>query len=381
MHGHELGESREGMGRFGRKGWQIHEERINGLWLAFLGFFSMCYRSGVRLRLWAHRVGLLREQSLPGFVVSVGNLTVGGTGKTPAVLALGRWAHRQGYRVAILSRGYGGRYTEKVLEVTDGRCIKAGPEEAGDEPYLLAKNLPGIPIILSRKRILAGRFARARFGSDFFILDDGFQHLQVRRDLNLALMDATNPFGNGHLLPWGPLREPLDQLNRADVFVLTRFKPGGPGEKTLVSLQRKFPETPILRSDHRPREVAFPQLHQGYSPEILRGKTLVAFAGIARPAVFRETLAGLGGEVVHFKAFGDHHPYRLAEIEELIEKKESLHARYLITTEKDWVRICGLQVSCPDLGYLRIGFCLWGSEDALFEMIESRTRPRAVAGK
>jgi len=209
---YELNGRTQVIGVFGPDWSQIHQKETSGLLSVVLAFFSVLYGAGVKLRLRAYSGGLFKRKSLPGVVVSIGNLTVGGTGKTPAVIMLAKWALNEGFRVALLSRGYGGRYRKKVLEVSDGNSIKADPRDAGDEPYLLAKKLSGIPVVVSGKRYAAGIFAHEKFGCNFFILDDGFQHMELRRDLDLALIDAEKPFGNGHLLPRGPLREPVDQL-------------------------------------------------------------------------------------------------------------------------------------------------------------------------
>ena len=156
---------------------KIHERRTFSLATPALALLSFLYGLGVRLRVKAYRG--MKKRSLPGFVVSIGNLTVGGTGKTPSVCMLAEWALGEGYRVAVLTRGYGGRYKTKVLEVSDGNDIKVGPAEGGDEPYLLAKKLHGVPVIISKKRYLSGLLAYKKFGTDFFILDDGFQHLAL----------------------------------------------------------------------------------------------------------------------------------------------------------------------------------------------------------
>ena len=240
------------------------------------------------------------------FVISVGNITAGGTGKTPAVSMLAKWAFGEGHRVAILSKGYGGRYKHKVLEVSDGRHIYADAQVAGDEPLLLARGVSRSPVVISKKRYLAGMYAHKKFGSDFFILDDGFQHLELKRNLNLALIDASEPFGNAHLLPWGPLREPLSQLERADAFILTRFSRAqgaerrgqsakgnaqsaeGRGQRTernairhtsgamrspqetLAFLKERFPSTPVFCADHIPDKVIFPFSGEAHTPGFLR---------------------------------------------------------------------------------------------------------------
>ena len=335
-----------------------------------LALFSFLYGLGVRLRRIAF--GRIKKKTLPGFVVSIGNLTVGGTGKTPAVCMLAEWALGEGYRVAILSRGYGGRYKTRVFEVSDGNDIKAGPVEGGDEAYLLAKKLPGVPVIISKKRYWAGLLTHKKFGTNFFILDDGFQHLALKRDLDLVLIDASTPFGNGHLLPWGPLREPVTGLKRADAFIVTRFDEDHSGDDLMGLLHRQFPDQPLFRSDHTPKQIVFPGRkfvdHSGF----LKGKRVIAFAGIARPEVFKETLIRLGVELVFFKGFEDHHSFHPEEIQDLMIKKGRLKADYLLTTEKDWVRMETLLPEYPDLAYLTITFTLLTGMDAFFRMVKDR---------
>lgn len=355
-------------------GWsRIHQEKRLGPWSPALAFFSAFYRVGVSLRLRAYRAGLLKKKSLGGFVVSIGNLTTGGTGKTPAVMMLASWARAKGYRVAVLSRGYGGRYKSKVLEASDLNGVKTDAREAGDEPYLLAKNLPGVPVILSRRRFLAGSFAREKFGADFFILDDGFQHLELERDLDMVLIDARRPFGNGRLLPRGPLREPLQQLRRADALIVTRYVEkeapitGKPG-----FLKARFPGIPVFFADHRPDKLVFPHSNVIHEPGFLTGKRVIGFSGIARPELFEETLRDLGADLAFHKAFADHFPISPSDIQSLLTIKKRTGAEYILTTEKDWVRIESSVPFCPEMGFLRIRFSILTSRDEFFMLITRR---------
>jgi len=350
---------------------RIHQKESLGLWSLPLAVLSIPYGVGSRLRSWSYSRGYFKRQSLPGFVVSIGNLTAGGTGKTPAVAMLAGWAQGKGYRVAVLSRGYGGKYTDKVLEVSDGSSIHVGPHKAGDEPYLIANKLRGVPLILSKKRFHAGLYAHEKFGSDFFILDDGFQHLELKRDLDLVLIDSADPFGNGHLLPWGPLREPFSQLVRADVFILTRAKSYGPGDNTRDTLKREFPTTPVFYSDHLPFRIVFPHANEKHAPSFIEGKTVLAFAGIARPELFRDTLTKLGADVVHFKRYKDHYPFKNEDIKTLIRMKKKVGAQYLLTTEKDWMRIVSLGPGFSQLAYLSIEFVLLSDHDKFFRIIKA----------
>ncbi|MBW2609148.1 MAG: tetraacyldisaccharide 4'-kinase [Deltaproteobacteria bacterium] len=354
----------------------IHERRGYSASTPPLALLSSIYGLGVRLRIIARKG--MAKRSLPGFVVSIGNLTVGGTGKTPAARMMAEWALDQGYRVAILSRGYGGRYNTKILVVSDGDDINAGPVEAGDEPYLLAKRLQGVPVIISKNRYTAGLLAHKRFGTNFYILDDGFQHLALKRDLDLVLIDASSPFGNGHLLPWGPLREPIGQLERADAVIITRSGQSPPGDNLEGILEKRLQGRPLFRGDHIPENIVFPGDNRVHDPEFLRGKRIIAFAGIARPEVFKETLIDLGADLVSFKDFGDHHSFSPKELRELNVKKRKIKADLMVTTEKDWVRLENIASGYPDLTYLTIRFTLLSGQDRFFRMIKDRAERSAV---
>ena len=362
------------MGIFGPDWSRIHHKESSGFFPVLLGWLSTLYGAGVKLRVQAYRGGFFKRQSLPGFVVSIGNLTTGGTGKTPATIMLATWAHKEGFRVAVLSRGYGGYYKKGILQVSDGNSIQADPRNAGDEPYLLAKKLPGIPVVISEKRYAAGIYAHEKFGCNFFILDDGFQHLELNRDFDLVLIDAESPLGNGHLLPRGPLREPADQLARADAIIITRCGLQSRRGKVLKLLEDKTAAIPFFYADHLPKKVTLPISDETHEPGFLNGKKVVAFAGIARPEAFKQTLAELGAEISYFRAFKDHYMFKRHEIRELIYMKERLGARYLVTTEKDWVRAASVAPAYQDLAYLSIEFKLLSDEDNFYMMIKDGIR-------
>jgi tetraacyldisaccharide 4'-kinase len=301
--------------------------------------------------------------------------------------------------VAVLSRGYGAQGREEILEVSDGQGRYAEVRMAGDEPSLIARGVPGVPVIISRSRYGAGMYAHRRFGSDFFILDDGFQHLQLKRNLNLVLMDAGDPFGNGHLLPWGPLREPLNQLSRADAVILTRSRRGqgeqwrgegtegrghggegrgrgdeprdmALGQETLAFMSERFPSTPVFHADHEPDRLVFPHSETVYDPDFLKNRRVVGFAGIAHPEYFKKTLSELGADVIQFRRFGDHYLFKAEDVEELIHVKEAMDAHYLVTTEKDWMRIAPVTPGYGDLAYLSIRFRLLPGQDGVLRMIQ-----------
>jgi tetraacyldisaccharide 4'-kinase len=283
---------------------KVHEKRTLPLSMIPLAGLSYLYGLAVRIRI--NICEKKKKKELPGFVVSIGNLTVGGTGKTPAAAMIAEWALKEGYRPAILSRGYGGKHKGKTFEVSDGQHLFCTPAEAGDEPYLLAKKIEGVPVILSKARCEAGLLAFERHGSNFFILDDGFQHIRLKRDLDLVLLDATSPFGNMRLLPRGPLREPVDHLQRADVFIITRT---GQGTSLIMinDLKRKFGGKPVFQSEHVPESLVLPNLGNTHAPDFIRGKRVVAFAGIAKPEAFRDTLIKLGAEITHAPCRSSYH--------------------------------------------------------------------------
>jgi tetraacyldisaccharide 4'-kinase len=358
----------------------IHEERGFHGSTPFLAMLSFLYGLGIRLRLLALR--RKRKRKLPGFVVSMGNLTTGGTGKTPATIMMAQWALDKGYRAAVLSRGYGGNYQTKVLALSDIHNISAVPVIAGDEPCLIARRLRSVPVIVSRDRYLAGLKAHQDFGTDFFILDDGFQHLMLKRDLNVLLIEMSEkPFGNGHLLPWGPLREPVKQAKRADAVILTRSGSGPPGYALENRLRRIVQGKPFFRAEHIPEKVIFPIKGTDNSPWFLQGKRVIAFAGIARPKAFEDTLIELGADVLSFSEFRDHHPYSRHELDALISEKEKRGAEFLITTEKDWVRLEGVHFEFPDLCYLVINFSLLPGEERFFNMVSNRLEKRLMSRK
>jgi len=345
---------------------RIHEEKIFHASYLPLSLLSFFYGFGARLR--TNIMKNRKKMSLPGFTVSIGNLTAGGTGKTPATCMMAEWAMGEGYKVAILSRGYGGQNKKKVSIVSDGEKIFAGPKEIGDEPYLLAKRLKGAAVVISKNRYNAGLEAQKRFGASFFILDDGYQHLRLKRDLNLLLLDASSPFGNGRLLPRGPLREPLGELTRADVIILTRAG-AGKGIEIRDGLEKIFQGKSLFMGNHIPEKIIFTSRDGGHDPSLLIGKRVVAFAGIARPLSFRDTLINLGAEITYYKAFPDHHYFNHDEIRDLMDEKEKTGADFIITTEKDWARLVNVIPGDPALAYLTIRFDLLSERTRFFDIV------------
>ncbi len=308
--------------------------------------------------------GLLKARRLPCRIISVGNLTVGGTGKTPTVEYLAKNIRDQGQRVCIISRGYKRRQKGLVL-VSDGREPLAGAENGGDEPYLLAKKLPGVPVIVDADRIRGASYAVDHFSPDVLILDDAYQHRRIARDVDVVLIDARHGFGNGFLLPAGPLREPKSALKRADCVLLTKLDKGEFTAR-LGDIVRNHGNAVLAGAVHRP--LAFFDLDERILDlNQIAGKKVLAFSGIARPDSFYELLERLGASVVVFKRFKDHHFYTPEDKRTINALAEQHAVGCLVTTEKDkvrfspedfilpvWTLMIELQVSYGETDLLRV---------------------------
>lgn len=280
-------------------------------------------------------------------VVSVGNLTVGGTGKTPLVGWIAERYQQAGLTPAIVSRGYGGRAGAGPIVVSQGEQPLIGAEVAGDEPFLLATRLPGVRVVVGSAR-LAGVERAAALGARVAILDDGFQHQQLARELDIVLIDGSQPFGNGYLLPAGPLREPPESLSRAGIVIVTR-SPKGVAPELERRLRRHAPDALLMSADHRTVGTFDAQGRSVPMPE-----RLLAFCGIGNPERFRRDLESGGTQLVEFLPYRDHHRFTLPELASLARRAERANAR-LVTTEKDLARI-GPKLRPTELFVLRIAF-------------------------
>jgi lipopolysaccharide heptosyltransferase II/tetraacyldisaccharide 4'-kinase len=307
------------------------------LLLPFLSFLAWLYGLGARLHRGLYARGWLQVKRLPVPVISVGNLSVGGTGKTPMVALLARLYKEQGKKVAVLSRGYGGE-AKGVTCVSDGNHLYARPPQVGEEAYWLARALPGVAVYTAPARHAAGLAAWREVKSDFFVLDDGFQHFELHRDLDVVLLDAQAPFGNGRLLPRGPLREPISTLRAAQVLILTRFQPDR-DQNRLKMLQEKFPGKTVLTAAILPTKARLFPGGRETPLESLKNQALFAFAGLARPRVFSDTLRDLEVNLIGLRDFPDHYAFTSSDLETLQTEAQTLGAAGLITTAKDWARL------------------------------------------
>lgn len=307
-----------------------------------LGGLAAVYDAGLEAYLLAERIGLRRRERLPIPVISIGNLTVGGTGKTPMTQWLSRRLQAEGRRVAVLSRGHGGT-SQSVRVVSDLERVRLTAADAGDEPVLLAQALPGVPVLVGKDRRLSGREALRLFDLDVLVLDDGFQYWQLGRDLDIVLLDARRPFDNGFPLPRGLLREPMRHLKRAGVIVVTRAGRMTPAERTaLAATVAGFaPAARLFFADHK--TIGFVPADALSSPllplSLLSGARVAAVSAIAQPQSFVDMLRGTAGaEVVYEKAWADHQAITDTEAQAVMKDAVQAGADALVMTEKDAVK-------------------------------------------
>ncbi len=345
-----------------------------------------------RLALFRHRIK--SDYHLGATVVSIGNLTVGGTGKTPVVEMFARRLLQEGRQVGILSRGYkrvkptvrervqhklkGQTHEPPPTIVSTGGEVLGDPMHAGDEPFMLARNLPGVAVVVDKDRVKAGRWAVRDFNCDTLLLDDGLQYLKLRRRFDIVLVDRTAPFGNEYMLPRGTLREPPRNLRRASHIFLTKCD-GGDNSALIARLRRFNRTAAIIECRHRPvhfQNLADPAdtLPLGW----LRGRRIACLSGIAVPESFEGILAQLGADIVLTRRFTDHHLYTEEEINECILRADDVFADFVITTEKDSVRFPVLEKTLLPVYFLRVEIEIINGQEAFEECIAGICRPTAV---
>jgi len=336
---------------------------------AFLLGLSKLYETGVQVRLFLWRNRIFRDHTLGCQVVSIGNLTVGGTGKTPVVETFARALQQAGRRVAILSRGYKStprpfwqRFLAKVTfqedkippkVVSDGRSLLLDSEQAGDEPYMLASNLKDVVVLVDKNRVKSGRYAIRRFGCDTLLLDDGFQYLPLKSRLDICLIDRNAPFGNHFLLPRGTLREPISNMKRAHYIFIT--KSSDHSSRKLRKAIRQFNTTAeIIECAHHPLYLQDVFTGERHDVKLLRGIDVAAISGIAVPESFEDGLRALGANVIYAKRYADHHRFSQQEIINMINRSLKRGAAAILTTEKDAVHFPKIDRRDIPIHYLRV---------------------------
>jgi tetraacyldisaccharide 4'-kinase len=309
-----------------------------------LKLISLFYLWVHYFRMWAYRWDLFPSHKLDCRVISVGNLTLGGTGKTPVVMMIAEILRGNGRKPGILSRGYRGNSKDEVNVVCDGKNILLSTEVAGDEAVMMAKRLKNVPILVGSDRYQTGRYAIKHFGVDTLILDDGFQHLALKRDMNILLFDHQRPFGNGQIFPAGELREPKKEVRRADFVCITRYSgssyPPGISEQLIKDL-------PLVKSSLRLDSLLNLNSGESFDVKNLQDQPVAAFSGIANPDDFRKLLEKSGARVICFHPFPDHHKYTLTDLKRIEDEAQKLGAKFILTTEKDAVKVNSSSTTIP----------------------------------
>lgn len=364
---------------------------------AIFRVLSGVYSGAVRLRLFLYRERYLHDHHLGVPVISIGNITVGGTGKTPVVELFAKALLGQGRRVAILSRGYKSKRQRKIplgwriaakfglarkprelppRVVSDGDKVLLDSYVAGDEPFMLAQNCPGVPVVVDRNRVKAGAHAIRKFGADVLILDDGLQYLKLKHRHDIVLVDKTAPFGNGYMLPRGTLREPPSSLRRASYIFLT--KSDGDSDELIARIRRHNRVAEIIECRHRP--VHFENIHTGerLPLDAMRGKYVGALSGIAVPESFENGLRKLGARVHWVARFTDHHRFQEKEITQFIDRCEKADAHAILTTEKDFVRFPKLPPGDIPIYFMRVEIEIVRGREIFDKLVRLIAEPRRV---
>ena len=370
--------------RWGFRAWAFRQ---------FLWVLSGIYRLVVKWRLWWFETRLGSVYSLGCLVVSVGNLTVGGTGKTPVVELFARELTRRGRKVAVLSRGYKSApvpFPQQVMDrfrpldqrhpprvVSDGRSLLLDSDMAGDEPFMLASNLKDVLVLVDKDRVKSGLHAIRKFGCDTLLLDDGLQFLRLKERLDIILVDSESPFANRHLLPRGLLREPPEQLCRANIIFITKCD-GRDLSDLRTELRRYNNHAEFVECAHKPLHLEEIFTHEIVPLSFLQDLRIGMISGIAKPESFEEGLRKLGAELIYSRRYADHHRFSEGEIAKMFERSKARGARAVITTEKDSVRFPRLGKRLLPVYFLRVEIEIIRGHDAFQRCLEGMCRYNEV---
>ena len=346
---------------------------------------SRFYRMAIQFRNWMYDKRVIRHHALGCLVVSIGNVSCGGTGKTPVVEVFARTLSSMGRNVAILSRGYRSKklsFKEKLRQrlsgrkidlppkvVSDGKNLLLNSEFAGDEPFMLASNLRDVAVVVDKDRVKSGIYAIKNFKTDVIILDDGFQYLMLKPHINIVLVDSTDPFGNGHVLPRGTLREPIKNIRRADYIFLTKSDGTHKIQHLKRFIRRCTRRAEIIECCHKPKYIIAMADGKQHELSFLNGKKVAALSAIAKPASFEAFLEQLGADLVCRDHYADHHRYTQQEIIDFINQAKASGAEIIVTTEKDAVRIPRIDRCDVPLYYLRIQIDIISGQESFDECI------------
>jgi tetraacyldisaccharide 4'-kinase len=346
---------------------------------AGLSAAAAAYRAALTARSASYRIGLLSTRGLPVPVISVGNVTVGGTGKTPLAEVVLLALREMGARPALISRGYG-RRTRGVRIVADGGGLRLGARDGGDEPVLLAERLPGVPIVVGESRYEAGAVAVRTCFADALVLDDGFQHRTLYKDLEIVVVSGSAPWGNGRLFPRGSLREPLSALKRAGLVVVTNPPTAASTSDIAHELRLRSSAATVLSGAYHPTSLRRGDHVRAEAPEALHGRKVLMLAGLAAPGGFIATAEGLGAEVAGLAEFADHHWYTPGDLARVAARVRETGAEAVLTTEKDWVRLREMPLGDVPFWVLSVRLDL-GADSAALAQVLSETLRRVAVGR
>jgi len=375
---------------FGRaKGFRASMMRL------LLGTLSGLFRVGVAIRLWRYREGWKPSHHLGSQVIAVGNLTVGGTGKTPVVELLARTLRERGREVAILSRGYKSRKLDRPQKwtslrdgrripghempkvVSTGRALMLDSKYAGDEPFMLARNLDGVRVVVDKNRVKGGRFAIRELEADTLLLDDGMQYLDLAHSLDVVLVDSRAPFGTEWMLPRGTLREPPRNLKRAGYILITKCD-GSSNEELIRRIRRYNRTAEIIECTHGPVHLENVFTREREPLEFLKEKWVGAISAIAVPDAFERSLSELGARVEIRRRFSDHHRFHRKDVEKFMQRCVERDMEMIVTTEKDAVRFPRPGSIDVPVFFLRIEVRLLSGQEAWDRMIDQICKPEPV---
>lgn len=359
----------------------------------FLKLLSFLYRGIMRKRLRWYENRSLPIYSLGCQVISVGNLTVGGTGKTPWVEKIANELTKSGRKVAILSRGYKSqkrplweRFKARWFSenhslpprlVSDGKTLFLDSRFAGDEPFMLAHNCDGVIVVVDKNRVNCGKFAIEKFGVDTLILDDGFQYLTLKQRYDIVLIDRETPFGNGYLLPRGMLREPIDHLKRAHLIVITKCD-GSPLDELKAKIRTLNSHAPIIECRHQALHLQNLFTDEKLPLSFLKDLKISALSGIARPESFEGGLKKLGADIIYSRAYEDHHRFSEEDLQTMMTRSRNRGAKAIITTEKDAVRIPRMEQTLVPFYFLRVEIDVLSGHDHWNDFLKKMTRAQKV---
>lgn len=358
---------------------------------SFLYALSFIYERVVQLRLYLYRKRILRERTLGCLVISIGNLTVGGTGKTPIVEKFARALRQGGRRVAILSRGYKsipppsekrrGLFHSKPIVppriVSDGQSLLLNSATAGDEPYMLANNLKDVIVLVDKDRVKSGRFAIKELKADTLLLDDGLQYLRLKHRLDIVLIDRQAPFGNEYLLPRGTLREPPRNLRRASYIFITKST-GEPNDQLIKRIRRYNRTAEIIECAHQPLYLQNVASAEQVPLDKLQGAYIGAISGIAQPDSFENGLRDLGAKIEVSKRYADHHRYSESELQTFINRCIRRDLAMIVTTEKDAVRFPRLTNPEVPIYFLRVEIEILSGHESWEHCVERICQPQPL---